>query len=147
MSNEQETIFKALRDDHDKQRELADKLIETSGDTKTRHSLFTKLKNELEEHAKFEERYFYKPLIDSDATQDKARHGIAEHKDLDDIIEDLEEMEMSSPGWLVRAKDLHHKINHHLDEEEHEFFQQAGKVLTEAQKTKLAQSYNKNMNA
>ena len=139
------TIFEALRHDHDTQRKLIDKLIETSGDTKTRHGLLEKLKYELQEHAKFEERYFYDPLIFKDLTQEKARHSIAEHHDIDELIEELESTDMSSPAWLATAKKLHHKVHHHLDEEEQEVFQLAGRALSDKQKHDLAQKYDANM--
>jgi hypothetical protein len=52
---------------------------------------------------------------------------------------------LSSPGWLVTAKKLQEKILHHLDDEEHEFFQLAGKVFTDEQKVSLAKDYQKHM--
>lgn len=98
-------------------------------------------KKKLSVHADAEERYFYKKLISSDKTQDKARHGIAEHHEIDELIEDLEAAEYSSPGWLVTAKKLKDTFEHHLDEEEHEVFQMAGKVLIESEKKTLADEY------
>ncbi|WP_422084228.1 hemerythrin domain-containing protein [Ulvibacterium sp.] len=134
-------IFKTLRKDHDKQRDLLDKLVNTSGDTKRRKETFESLKRELEVHADAEERYFYKPLIDSDKTQDKARHGIAEHHEIDELLEELEQTEFSSPAWLKIAKDLKERVEHHLDEEEHQVFQMAGKVLSASQKESLSKKY------
>jgi len=138
-------IFEALRNDHDTQRSLLNKLVDTSGDTEQRDEVFKKLKTELETHANAEERYFYKPLIDCDKTQNKARHGIAEHHEIDELIEELEGTEYSSSAWLKIAKNLQEKVEHHLDEEEHEFFQIAGKVFSENDKAKLAQEYQKHM--
>ncbi|MDC9514132.1 hemerythrin domain-containing protein [Pseudoalteromonas sp. CST5] len=135
-------IFEALRHDHDKQRELVDALIQTHGDTQQRHKLMDELKTELEDHAKFEERYFYNPLMFDDLTHEKARHSVAEHHEIDELIEQLEDTEMSSSAWLVTAKKLHHLVHHHLSEEEHEVFQLAGKALTEGQKESLAKQYN-----
>ena len=135
-------IFEALRHDHDKQRELVDALIQTHGDTQQRHKLMDELKTELEEHAKFEERYFYNPLMFDDLTHEKARHSVAEHHEIDELIEQLEDTEMSSSALLVAAKKLHHLVHHHLSEEEHEVFQLAGKALTEGQKESLAKQYN-----
>ncbi|SHJ79697.1 hemerythrin domain-containing protein [Pseudozobellia thermophila] len=138
-------IFEALRQDHDIQRKLLDKLVDTSGDTAQRDSIFKELKKELESHADAEERYFYKPLIDSDKTQEKARHSIAEHHEIDELIERLEETEYSSSAWLKIAKELQEKVEHHLDEEEHEVFQIAGKVLSETNKESLAKAYERHM--
>lgn len=134
-------IFEALRKDHDLQRDLLKELISTSGDTAKRRALFERLKHELTFHADGEERHFYVPLIEIDKTQDHARHGIAEHHEIDEIIEQLEETEMESSAWLKYAKNLKDKVEHHLEDEEHAIFQLAGKVLSENQKKSLADDY------
>ena len=74
-------------------------------------------------------------------TQEPSRHGIAEHHQMDKLIEELDATDFSSPGWLVTAKALHHKIYHHLEDEEQSVFQLAGKVLSEAEKLSLAKKY------
>ncbi|SHJ11213.1 hemerythrin domain-containing protein [Aquimarina spongiae] len=134
-------IFEALREDHTLQRNLLKELIETSGDSSERVQIFKKIKKELSVHADAEERHFYVPLITSDRTQEKARHGIAEHHEIDELIEELENTEYSSSAWLKIAKQLKEKVEHHLDEEEHEVFQMAGKVFTQEQKNNLAKDY------
>lgn len=139
------TIFEALRADHEKQRTLMDLLIKTEGDSDGRGELFQRLKAELQNHAAAEERHFYVPLMNHDLTQEKARHSIAEHQEIDELIEKLEETDKSSPGWLATARALQDKVKHHLYEEEHEVFQQAGKVLSEERKETLATAYNKEM--
>lgn len=138
-------IFEALREDHDRQRALLDKLEQTEGASGERTTLFETLKTELAEHAAAEEKFFYSKLMQVDMTIDQARHGVAEHKELDDRIEELEGIDHSNPHWLVRFKDLKHRVLHHLEEEEREVFQMAGKVLDDAQKSSLASSYKSEM--
>ena len=135
-------IYEAIRIDHDIQRELLDKLIQTSGDTKERTQIFKELRKELEIHANAEERHFYKPLIPTEMMQKHARHGIAEHHEIDELIEQLEKTEMDSSAWLKIAKDLKDKVEHHLEDEEKTYFQLSGKVLSEKQKDELAIKYN-----
>ncbi|MAP55304.1 hemerythrin domain-containing protein [Altibacter sp.] len=139
------TIFEAIRADHDIQRALCDKLKKTEGKTELRKQLFEALKHELDIHAMAEERHFYSPLIHNDMMQEHARHGIAEHHEMDELVEELEKTDMTSPGWLVTAKKLCEKVEHHLEDEEHTFFQLAGKVFSESQKTGLAKEYRSAM--
>jgi len=134
-------IFEALRTSHDTQRELADNLIRTSGDSSERESLFKELTRELAAHAAAEERFFYVPLIAHDMTQEPSRHGIAEHHEMDELVDKLQATDFSSPAWLAVAKELHHKVFHHLKDEEQGIFQLAGKVLSEAEKLSLAKGY------
>ena len=43
-------------------------------------------------------------------------------------------------GWRLQKK-LSEKVHHHLHEEEHGFFQQAGKILEDEQKESLSKQY------
>ncbi|MBD3862475.1 hemerythrin domain-containing protein [Olleya marilimosa] len=139
------TIFESIRKDHDTQRDLLEKLVKTSGDSNERDVLYKQLKNELNIHADAEERHFYKPLISNDMMQEKARHGIAEHHEIDELLEQLDDTDYSSSAWLKIAKDLKEKVEHHLEDEEHTFFQLAGKVFNEQQKKALAKDYRSYM--
>lgn len=139
------TIFEALRHDHDTQRTLIDLLVRTTGESEGRRELFAEVQRELTAHAAAEERFFYVPLMESDTTQEKARHSVAEHKELDDFVERLAGYDMSGPQWLQTARDLRERLLHHLEEEEREVFPLAGKVLSDDEKTTLAGQYETDM--
>jgi len=138
-------IFAALRSDHEKQRLLMKVLVETTGDSASRRDFFIDLKQQLTLHSIAEERYFYAPLMKLDSTIELARHAISEHHEIDELIAQLEQTDMSSPVWLKTMKSLQHKVLHHLEEEEREFFQQAGKNLSAKQKSELAVKYQTEM--
>lgn len=140
-------IFEALRESHDRQRTYADALIQTSGDTPERVEAYKQLKSELQAHETAEERHFYIPLMEFDNGVDLSRHAISEHHEMDEMMEELDETEMSSPAWLATAKKLAEKVHHHLKEEEQKFFQMAGKLLDDEQKETLAGQYVKEYKA
>lgn len=140
-------IFEALRESHDRQRSYADALIKTSGDTPERVEAYKQLKSELQAHETAEERAFYIPLMEFDNGVDLSRHAISEHHEMDEMMEELDETEMSSPAWLATAKKLSEKVHHHLKEEEQKFFQMAGKLLDDKQKETLAGQYEKEYKA
>lgn len=135
------TIFEELRQDHDVQRELFDRLENTSGDESARRQDFEHLKQELARHAAAEEKHFYAKLMTVDLTQEKARHSVAEHHEIDEQVEQLDSTEFSSPQWLPRLRELKELVTHHLDEEEQEVFQMAGKALTDKQKGDFGKTY------
>ncbi|MNI92925.1 hypothetical protein D3C73_1507870 [compost metagenome] len=66
---------------------------------------------------------------------------------MDEMMEALDDTEMSSPAWLVTAKKLSETVHHHLEEEEQKFFQMAGKLLDDKQKESLAGQYEKEYKA
>lgn len=99
-------IFEALRESHEVQRDLSEKLVQTSGDTTERRELFELLKNELYAHAVAEDRYFYIPLMMTDSGLNITRHALSEHHKMDELLEQLTETEFSHSSWLVLAKKL-----------------------------------------
>ena len=141
------TLFEALRKDHDTQRTLLGLLIKTHGDSDGREELFEKVKKALTSHAAAEERALYIPMMELDMTQEKARHSVAEHHEIDELVEELEDTDFSSPGWLAAARKLHDLVTHHLDEEEQEVFQLAGRALSDDAKARLADTYRDEMAA
>lgn len=135
-------IFEALRESHDRQRQYVDAVLLTSGDTPERKTAYKQLKEELYAHETAEERSFYIPLMAFDNGVDLSRHAIAEHHEMDELLEKLDATEMSSSAWLMTARALGEKVLHHLEEEEQKFFQMAGKLLSDNQKQNLAKKYN-----
>jgi len=122
-------IYAAIKADHDRHRELLKAIAETSGDSSERKDAWDEFYHDVKGHAAAEEETFYAPLMKGEEGQPKGRHSVAEHKELDDIIQELDEMDMSSPGWLTRFKTLRHDYEHHIDEEETEIFPVAKDVI------------------
>lgn len=138
-------IYQAIKEDHDIQRDLCNRILKTSGESRERKELWQELKKELEVHEVAEERYFYSPLIDTDKMQEDARHGMAEHHEIDDLIAEIEKSDMSSPAWLANMKKLAHKVEHHLEDEEEEFFDKAKKIYSDEKAESLAKEYEKSV--
>ena len=134
-------IIEALRVSHRTQRELSARLLADIGDEAERQRVFQELKSELIAHETAEERCFYVPLFDHDSTVDASRHAIAEHHQMDEMVEDLEEMDGGSSQWRECVRKLCDKIEHHLTEEEQKFFPQARRVLPEQQRESLGKQY------
>jgi hypothetical protein len=136
------TIYDELRDSHATQRRLCSSMVRTQAKNPTkRQQLFRELRIELAAHAAAEERYLYVPLLMHDMGLNSARHALAEHHDMDELAEDLHALDPAGDAWSIKAGELVHKVRHHLKEEETKFFQVSGKLLSDAQKLKLARQY------
>lgn len=134
-------IFEALRLSHALQRDLCARLLQPETEPALRDALQQRLRTELVAHALAEDRHFYVPLMAHNAGMDLSRHAIAEHHQIDELLEALDAAPPGTDRWRSVAEQLAHKVEHHLQEEEHRFFQQAGKLLDAAQKTALALAY------
>jgi Hemerythrin HHE cation binding domain len=138
------TIYDVLGDSHDKQRTLCLRLNRTrAANSQARIETLAELRIELAAHAAAEERYLYAPMLMDDRGLQSARHALSEHHDIDELVEALQELDPAGAAWGDAAKALAHKVRHHLKEEESKFFQVSGKILTDAQKTRLAGQYQR----
>jgi hemerythrin-like domain-containing protein len=134
-------IFDALLKSHEVQRGICARLMAAIGEPDARARILLELKAELAAHETAEERMFYVPLLEHDETVEAARHGIAEHHEMDEMVEDLEASEAGSPEWIETLGKLVHRIEHHLDEEEQKWFPQAREVLSRQEQKELGQPY------
>ncbi|SLN20819.1 DNA nickase [Aquimixticola soesokkakensis] len=123
------SIYDAIEKDHKHHRALLNTIADTQGDTKERREAWHAFFYDVKSHAAAEEETFYSTLMAETWGQDSARHSVEEHAAMDDLMEELQEMDMSSGAWLVKFKQLKHDYEHHMDEEEDELFTRARKVI------------------
>ena len=136
-------IYQAILADHKRHRELLDKIADTSGDSEQRRKFWDDFYYDVSAHAAAEEETFYSKLLEEPHGQDKARHSVHEHQEMDDIMIELSEMDFSSPGWLARFKTLKHDYEHHMEEEENEIFNAAKKLFSDTEETEFAENFAK----
>ncbi len=126
-----EAIFARLKQDHDKHRELLDRILGTQGESRERETLFTELTKELKSHAAAEEQALYSTMLRKPETTDETRHSVAEHHEIDEMLNDLAATEMTSGDWMTKFEALDHRGPFHIEEEEDEHFPDFEKYLTE----------------
>lgn len=131
-------IFDRLRADHDRHRELLDRIDETQGDSDDRRYLFEAFRVEVTAHAASEEMSLYATMLGKPDLRDEAQHSVAEHKEIEDLLTELYEMDFSSTGWLTRFRTMKDRYLHHIDEEEEEMFPEAEEGLSAAKKKEIA---------
>ena len=55
-------------------------------------------------------------------TTDETRHSVAEHKEIEELLNDLAATPMSSGAWMTKFRTLNERYLHHIDEEEQDWF-------------------------
>lgn len=136
-------IFDRLKADHDRHRSLLDQIDATHGDSPDREKLFEAFRVEVTAHAASEEMSLYATMLGRAELRDEAQHSVTEHKEIDDLLTELFEMDFGSTGWLTRFRTMKHRYLHHIDEEEEEMFPEAEKGLSDAKKKELADIFAK----
>ncbi|ABC63095.1 hemerythrin domain-containing protein [Erythrobacter litoralis] len=136
-------IFKRLKADHERHRALLDKIGDTSGDSEERRQLLEEFTKEVKSHAAAEEQSIYADMLENPETTDETRHSVAEHHELDELLNDLAATDMSSSAWLQKFKKLDHEYRHHIDEEEEDHFPDFDEHLSESDKKELGAEFEK----
>jgi hemerythrin-like domain-containing protein len=134
-------IFDALLKSHELQRSIAKRLLSDIGEREQRNRDFDQLKAELVAHETAEERAFYIPLMEHDEAVEAARHGIAEHHEMDEMVECIAKLEPGSAQWLEQLGQLLQKLEHHLKEEEDRWFPLARRILPRQEQKELGEPY------
>ena len=124
-------LFGRLVEDHDHHRGLLAMIEATHGASPERQTLFEELNRELRGHAAAEEQALWSSVMRKPDATDAARHAVAEHKQIDDLLADLAARNMQSGAWLLRFAALKQKYLHHIAEEEQEQFVEAQRVLSD----------------
>jgi hypothetical protein len=121
-------IFARLTQDHDLHRDLFERLQKDGAD---RDALFVRLTKELKAHAAAEEQALYSTMLRKPETTDETRHSVAEHKEIEDLLNDLAATDAEASEWDEKLDHLRHRYIHHIDEEEDEHFPDFARHLTD----------------
>ena len=130
MSGHQD-IFDRLKQDHDLHRDLFEKLAVTEAGDGLRREFFVRLTKELKAHASAEEQALYSTMMRKPETTDEARHSVAEHKEIEDLLNDLAAADHGARAWIAKFDHLRSRYLHHIDEEEEEHFPDFARYLNE----------------
>ena len=119
-----------LKADHDKVKKmLAEGESTTERGEKTRTELFETIKAELSIHERIEEEIFYPALKEHPKAKDIVLEGYEEHHVVDEIMGELEATDVTDETWGAKFTVMKENIEHHIEEEEGEMFDQARRVF------------------
>ncbi len=129
-----------LKDDHDKVKKLLEQGESTTERAeKTRTELFAKLKQELSVHERIEEEIFYPALKGHPRAKELVLEAYEEHHVVDTILGELEQTDVSDEKWGAKFTVVRENIEHHIEEEEGEMFEQARQVFDGAELEELGE--------
>lgn len=135
-------IYDLLSKDHSNARELLSKIKNTTdGDEKTRQTLFSQLKQELEIHTSFEEKVFYPEAEEKTGMDDVIRDAMEEHDEAKQLLEALADMDPTSAEWMETIEELAEALSHHIRDEEQKLFPAAREKIDPTEAEKLGREY------
>jgi hemerythrin-like domain-containing protein len=138
-------IRAALREDHRRISELAKAMADATTAAK-RRALYDELKPLLTAHARSEEEIVYRAMIDvrGGESRDLGNEGFVEHSLVDVLLERLSRSELAgSDAWKAHATVLKELLDHHVQEEEGEFFDALGKAFDDRELEAMAADFQR----
>lgn len=134
-------IFAKLKTDHDNHRDLLDRIEKADGSDE-RQTLFAKFRVEVTAHAAAEEESLYATMLRKPDLREEAQHSVAEHKEIDDYLEELAAMDVEADVWMKTFGKMRDRYLHHVDEEEEEMFVEAAEELSSDEEAELARIFD-----
>ena len=136
------SILAVLKKDHLEVAHLLEQAIVAKSDSK-RQVLFTKIKDALTVHTKFEEENLYPVLEEKKSTKDEALEAEEEHALVKHLLQDIGCTNVSDDRWKAKITVLAENVRHHVKEEEQKngLFDHLKKVLSGEELAELADQY------
>lgn len=136
-------IYDRIKQDHDRARDLMEQIEATTDRAaKKRQDLFDAFKLDLWTHNKVEEATFYTKL-EQKGEQDESLEAKNEHHMVNSMLEELDTMPKDNPEWGQKFHALAELLQHHMDEEEGEFFELAHKDLSDEEAEELGERFDR----
>ena len=139
-------IFARLSEDHDRHRALL-ALLARSEDGEERRELFEEFTLEVKGHAAAEEQALYSTMMRKPQATDEVRHSVAEHHEIEELLNDLAATDIASAEWMDKFGKLDHDYRHHIDEEENEHFRDFENYLTEEDRAHMRAVFDRRKRA
>jgi hypothetical protein len=119
-----------LKEDHDKVKKIMSHIEGTTeGGIKTREEFYGKLKAELIVHEAIEEEILYPALKDHPRAKDLVLEAYEEHNVIDMVMAEIDETPVDDETWGAKFTVMKENLEHHIDEEESEMFDQCRNVF------------------
>jgi hypothetical protein len=128
------TITKVLIDHHDEMRKLVKEI-------KKDPSRFILLKKHLDIHHELEEDLLLSKLNGKKEIKEESLESQEEHFVLNILLLDLADFPKDNSRWMVKFKIFEEILDHHLSEEEDDWFPEAENILTKEEQIALAAKF------
>jgi hemerythrin superfamily protein len=139
-------ILDKLKTEHDMVKDLVSQMVD-SEDARERKKLFAEFKKALIKHARAEEKIMYNPMIalDEDELEEQGDEGYIEHELVDVMVKKLDQADdKGSIEWTAGIKVVKELLNHHIKEEENEFFKTVKDNFSEEEREEMDAAFEAN---
>jgi hemerythrin superfamily protein len=131
-------LWQAIKQDHRKVDQLFQEIGDGTGD---KSQLFLQIKQELTAHTEGEEQAVYPVLRQHTETKDLVQHSLKEHKEVDQLLHQLQQIPKGDSQWAQKLQELKDAVKHHVQEEEQKVIPAAEKVISAEQNGEMLRGF------
>ncbi len=139
----QQDVFQLLQDQHDEVRNLFQEIRRAKGSPERLAELHREVEKKILVHSKAEEAVIYEKLEDLDDLAKKMRENKREHKEVENLLEQMAKIEYTANEWQTAFAQLVDAIEHHASDEETNQFPRARQLLSKDQQRQLLDEYQR----
>ena len=140
MTSQRESIFRLLKDDHERVDKLFSRIL-SEPDPVLRDDLIDQVETELSVHSDAEQKIFYTALVGEAPSRFPVLEGIEEHKIIKTLINDLKSPIKDKDEVIAKVKVLSEIVKHHVKEEESVMFSKAREVLSDEDEVEIGKRF------
>jgi hemerythrin superfamily protein len=124
-----------LISDHNRVKGLFEQFRTTNG-KQGQKTIFENIRSELEAHAQMEETVFYPTFRKFDDFDDILEESLKEHQKMKNLLEECQQA-VAGDGFQSKVEELISAVEHHVQEEEGEFFTKVRNVMKRTEREQL----------
>ncbi|MGZ7048972.1 MAG: hemerythrin domain-containing protein, partial [Methanobacterium sp.] len=128
------SIINLLKKEHEKVKNLLNETIETRDTSK-----YPQIQKELRIHMEGEENLLYPKTRDK--ITDLTLEAYEEHDLVKKELKDIDNLNINDEHWIPKMKVVKDLVEHHVEEEEEEYFPKSEELLGSDQLNQLGQKY------
>lgn len=133
-------IYKALENDHQELKNLLSELVDLEENDSYREVVIENINTLLTSHSRAEESVLYNSMR-AMADSDVVMHSYKEHMEAEAKLRKLQLKEVSGADWTTVATELRDALLHHIDEEEHDVFNEARKIFSKQEAEQMGEAF------
>lgn len=134
-------IYEYLERDHVEVRQLLNELINLKEDDDYRYVLIEQISNALIPHSRAEESVLYNTLRAVNADTSLVMHGYKEHMEAETLLRTLQVKDKVNLDWKSTARKLLDALEHHIQEEESEIFDEARAAFSDEEAQSMGEAF------
>lgn len=135
-------ILGVLKSEHETISALMVEIAEDSASIAKRSRLYADFRKRLILHAKGEELEFYTECRTDPHLRTMADESLDDHKEMEQLILELDRGPMQTQQWLEAFENLQHIIEEHVEFEENELFPRVEEYFDEDQLREMGAAYD-----